>query len=297
MADVIHTTTQGLLSMWAAETTWGTAVAAATVQFGALEFNPGISIASKVISPRGVLLPTAIAQNEESVEISFDSDNATYQDMHVVLDAMASGPDLVSDVLASDIPSFSVTAGGITVEGAVVTDWAIKGDPSGVKFSGKMIGEAWANGEQTHVAVTQLTASPVLNQHVTISVGGITVCSSSVGLTYDWGLSVAGLWGGNRACGSKNLSTVTQRKIEALFNISVEKNATTMPLLTTNPYATKAVVITLTDGTNTIAFSFDVQLDTPEEFKDNDGVYGFGLKYKVLNKATKAITTTITACV
>ena len=288
MADTIHNTVAGLKNTSAPETDLGVEVAAATIWFGSLDFTASPSTINTDVDPKGALLPNDIAPNEEAVKVNFDSDNITYEDAAVML------ADVVSDVLASDIPSNTRGCSGIKVAGCVTEDWTLEGDPKAVKLSGNEEGVSWADGNQTTSGVTQLETTPILNSHVTIEIGGVTICNSTTAdVLYRWALSVSGLWKGNRPCGSNKVRTFTQKKINASFSIDIEKNTTTTPLTTDK--TKKTITITLTNGTKSMVIVFDAKLDTCEGFKILDEtIHGFGLKYRVLNKATKAISITHT---
>lgn len=284
MADTIHTTTEALASLFAVETAYGTEVAAATVKLGSITMNPSPKTTSKKLKPKGQMLPTAIAVQEEVVDISFDGE-ATYEDAKSLIS------DVVSDALASDIPSMTVTCGGMKCLGAVITGWTLKGDNAGIQLSGSMVAKSAAPGAQTF-AGTQNAATGMLNAHVTISIGGSNVASSSVDQVFNWAVSVANMWGPNRFVGSNQIKTVTQKEMDCTFTLEIEKNTASEALLADK--TKKAVVITITDATKTCSLSFDAMLDTPETFADHDGIYGFGLKYAIVNKATAAIDITHT---
>lgn len=282
MADTIHTTTQGLKNTWAAESTWGVEVTAASKWFGATSFSPGPTIETKEFAPLGVLAETVVAQQSEQVDIDVDGE-ATYEDLAELLS------DVITHQLATDIPSYTVGCGGIRVAGAVINSWRVSGNPSEVKISGAMVGKSFANAAQT-VGVAQLAATPVLNDHVEIVIDGITIVEG-----FDWEISAGGLWALNRFVGQNVPGTVTQRKNDLLFKCSMEKNATNDPLLTETGIV--AVTVTCTDAVNgkAIEFAFNAKLRSRDKFSDNDGIYGFGLEYRILNQDPKTIAITHTA--
>jgi hypothetical protein len=89
--------------------------------------------------------------------------------------------------------------------------------------------------------------------------------------------------------------TVTQRKHDMLFKIEVEKNSNTASLLTnTNNLA---VLVECEDAVSGRGFSaaFVARLRNREAFRDFDGIYGFGLEYRILNSTPAAIDITHTA--
>jgi len=282
MPDTIHTMTQAQKSSWAPETTWGVPVTTATVWFGATSFTPQPAIEVKEFAPLGVLAETVVAQQSQQVNINFEGE-ATYEDLQKIIQ------DVVTHQMADDIPSYTVGCGGITVAGAVIDSWRISGNPNEIRLSGTMVGSSFSNTPQT-VNVTQLTATPVLNRHVSITIGSINILEA-----FSWEISVSGLWAPNRFVGSDMPGTVTQRKHDMLFKIEVEKNSNTASLLTnTNNLA---VLVECGDTVSGRGFSaaFVARLRNREAFRDFDGIYGFGLEYRILNSTPAAIDITHTA--
>jgi hypothetical protein len=269
------TTTQFQKCQLFTETTWGTPVTTSPYLLSATTLTPTVKTASQAFTPLGVTLPTFVSYGQKYTEIKFEGD-ATYTEIGKFVGSVKSDG-------ASTLAPYTVEAGGLQIPGCAVTGWTLKGDTNSIKLSGTMMGK-YPNVAAATSGGSQLAQTPMLADQVAITFGGTTVTG-----IFDWELSVDKLWDLVYFVGDNAPGGMVQRAAEASFNISFESNATNLAYLE-DMETTTAIVVTITDGaTNTKTFTFDAKLDEPQAFKDNQGVYGYGLKCHILNKATAAI--------
>lgn len=263
----------------APETVWGTAVTLMTEDFASYDANVAVKYGSQKFTGKGTVLPSVVSSGKEEVGINWEAPG-TYEEFGKFI------TDVVSDVKVTDIPAYTYQCSGRRISGGIVDSWNVNGDPSGVKINGTIFGKDQVADDTTGTP-SKVAVTPILNKQVAISIGGSPVTN-----VFKWGVSVSGLWAPAFYVGSAAPGGVVQRVLDASFNISLEATAANLALLAAG---TKAVVITMT-GTSpkVITLAFDAALEEPEPFADNDGVYGYGLKYAILNKATTAIDVTVT---
>jgi hypothetical protein len=258
------------------EANWG-AGGTPTTELGSLDANPTVKLGAQKFTGRGFVLPSAVSTGKEEISVPW-SGPGTYEEFCAFIKSV------VSDAQLAAVPSYSLQAGGLLIAGAVVDSWKVDGDPSGVKIDGTLFGKSYAVTSPAALS-SPGTLTPILNKHVTIEIGTYTVVNA-----FKWGMSVAGLWGPNFFVGAATPGGVCQKLVDASFNISFEASSANLALLTEDEE--QAVTITMSDGTDTITIEFNAVREEPEAFADNDGVYGYGIKYAIMNADTTAITVT-----
>lgn len=261
---------------YVAEATWG-AGGTPTTELGSLNVNPAVKLGAQKFTGRGFTLPSAVSTGREEVSLDFDGP-ATYEEMCEFVKS------IVSDAQLSAVPSYALQAGGLLTIGAIVDSWKIEGDTQSVKVSGTFVGKS-ATAAAPQSLTSPGTPTPILNKHVTIEIDGTPVTD-----VFKWSVGASGMWGLNFFVGSAAAGGVCQKLIDASFDLSFEANAANLALLDEDGEV--PVEITLSDGVSTITIEFNAVRQEPEPFADNDGVYGYGIKYAIMNAETAAITIT-----
>lgn len=281
MSTAQHTITESMPCLLGVETALGTE-AAATIRFGSMNLTPSPKQETKKLKPQGQLLPKSVLKYSEGITIAGEGD-ATYEDLAVFLS------DITTNAAAANIPSFSIGCGGIKALGCVQTGWSIEDDASGVKFKNALTGMTWALGNLTGTP-SQNADTLIERGHVTLKWGSNVFADKTHLNVFKWALAVANLWGENRHVGSNEVSTFSQRVQDDTYTLDVEKNTTTDALISDRTVKTANIVIQAGTavGSKRITITFDCQLDTVGEFKDNDGIYGYQLKYAIVNKTSGA---------
>jgi len=260
----------------AAETTWGTAVTP-TIEISSVTLNPAIKRATNKFTARGNLLPTVRTLGREWTEIGFEG-MATYQELGYFVGSIDGDTQI-------DPTSRTVQAGGLRMTGCVVTGFTLKGNRDEVTLSGSMIGKKGA-------VTSPASLSPIAQEPLTAANAVITVNSVTLDKVFEWELAVSDLWGAAFFVGDSEPANVLQKAISASFKLKAEWDSQSQTILGYGN-ATEAVTVTITDGSKSVAISFDAAFGEPEQFSDEDGVYAIGLNADVMNDTTTAITITI----
>lgn len=264
---------------YGAELTWG-AGADATIALASYDANLAVKLGAQKFTGRGFQLPCVVSTGREELEVSFEAP-ATYEEFaNDGLAGLGFITPVISDVEAVAVPSFALQCSGYTIKGCVLNAFNIDGDAGGIKISGTLFGkeldaaaiEILGPGEQT----------PMLNKEVAITIDG------PVSNIFKWGISASGLWGPNFFVGSATPGGVCQRAIDASFNVSFEANAANKALMVNAEPVAVEIKISQPAG-QSWTISFSAVREEPEAFTDNDGVYGYGLRYAILNTADVAI--------
>lgn len=263
------------------EATWGTAVPQ-TIRLGSMSITPRPRISTAKFTARGYRLPTAIALSEKMAEHAIEG-FATYTELGYILKTLASTG-------SASVEAYTLAAGGKTWPGAVVNSVSLKGDKESVQLSGSMLSK-WFNATPPTTGLTAPAQSVIEQSEVTIEVG--TTLGTDITRWFRWGLDISDIVGFARFGGQLEPGAVTNpESCQIRFSLEMEKNATNEAFLA-NLTDTLLWKIEAIKGLESCVITGQGRLSEITDFKDEDGIYGYGLVIDTMDNAGAGIDVTI----
>ncbi len=266
-----------------AESVWGTAVtpSASNETLGSVSLTPRPRLTKKEWVARGYRLATAKALSEKASEIGFDG-AASYTEIANFVKSIASGG-------STNVDSYTVAAGGLLWPGAVVNSWSLKGNNESVDLSGSMLAK-WYSG--TDSASADAPAQVVIEQsEIVLKIAGATITR-----WFNWSVDASDIINMVRFGGQLEPGAVTNPEtLKIGFAVDFEANATNMALINSaiaNTLVEWQLIATKTSPAKTFSIVGKGTIDEINEFSDNEGVYGFGVKIGTMADGANALTVT-----
>jgi len=271
MAEIIPVAQAGQYAQLGIEAAFGTEIDA-SVQLASVKINDGIEIESKNFKASGAKLDTVITYGKEGADLGFEG-VADYEELYLFIASLAKAA-------ATDIPSYTIEKGpigatGMIYTGAVVTDWTLKGDTSGVDVSGTMKCKASAPGMTTG-GLIQNKQNPIENKHCTVKVAGAKIEN-----VLSWSIGASNLWAMCNFVGDKNAVGANEGDIGG--DITLVMEATTSNIARVNTRTEQTFEFAFTNGVNTFNLKCNGILTGAEKFSAVGEVYAIGLIYRMTN--------------
>lgn len=279
---VLTTLQKGQLGI---ETTWGTAVAQ-TIKLCSVSLNPKPKISVESFTALGYRLPTAIALSEKSAEIGFDG-IATYEEIGYFIKSLGSAGSVTLD-------SFTAAAGSKTYPGAAVSAYSLKGDNKSVKISGSMLAK-WFNATVPTAGLSDVAQTPIDQGEVVIGLG--TSAATALSRIFNWELNVSDIVGLARFAGNIEPGAATSPPVKATVSVEFEANATNLAFLANAAVGDVMmwqIACTKVSPAHLFQIAGKGKITEIIDYKDNEGVYGYGVKLDVISDGADGITVTAT---
>ena len=269
-------------SQYSKEDNWGVSKAGNFTKFVTSKITPSIKSERKTELFNNTLLPSVMKNGKEYTEISLEG-IASCEELPIILG------DFKSDAPSAPI-SYTIEHAGIKIPGCVVSGWEISGDTSEIRVNANLIGKkAVKSAPSTGTTPAKISVFDGIN--TTIKIGG-----SLVNKVFNWSVSMDDIWSPVYFIGSVEPANVAHVPSSGNFTINVPADDYALGML--GSLDTVPVEITNTQTVNGTTFgfkiTFDVRLDEPDTFSDEEGVYAIGLKGKIMNKTGKAVEVVIT---
>jgi hypothetical protein len=270
--------TSSIKAQLGVETTWGTAVVQ-TIALGSVSVSPKPKISTEKFIALGYRLPFVQALSEKMAEHGFEG-MATYTELGYFLKTLASQA-------SGTVDAYTLAAGGKTWPGAAVSALSLKGDNKVVNVSGTILSK-WFNETAPTAGLTPPAQDVIDQSEVVLSLRGSTLTR-----WFNWGLDLANIVDLFRFGGATEPGAVTAPALDASFSVEFEKNATNEALLASlEDVLAFEIACTKTDPAHTFSITGKAQIADIIEFKDNGGIYGYGLKLNVMADGADGITVT-----
>lgn len=262
-----------------AETTWGTPVTPDAL-LTSVSVTPKPTITTEKFTAMGYRLPFLQSLSEQAGQHSYDG-KASYEDLPKFLQTISPASSATGEVV-----SYTMAAGFKIWPGTVVNSVSLKGDRNAVNLSGTLLSK-WFSGDDNVTAglIPGATDPTPIQQHeCSISLGGATLSR-----WFTWSLDINNLVNLFRFGGQTTPGVATLPDVDASFSVEFEANSTNRAFMD-DLSADLAVVLTMTDGgSNTITVTGAGRIGEIMDLKDNEGVYGYGLKITLMGNSGDGI--------